>query len=158
MGLLGAILGEDEVNFVNAAWLAAQRGIGVSQHMLARRADYTEFVEVVVRTEAGQSRAAGALLGDRYPRVVRIDDYHVDIEPRGSLLIIRNRDVPGVIGRVGTLLGEASLNIAGYHQARLTEGGHALAAVAVDGRVDRDVMGRLKAMTDITDARLVELN
>ena len=158
MGLLGAILGEDEVNFVNAAWLAAQRGIGVSQHMLARRADYTEFVEVVVRTEAGQSRAAGALLGDRHPRVVRIDDYHVDIEPRGSLLIIRNRDVPGVIGRVGTLLGEASLNIAGYHQARLSEGGQALAAVSVDGRLDRVVMAKLKSMTDITDARLVELN
>jgi D-3-phosphoglycerate dehydrogenase len=157
MGLLGAILGDDQVNFVNGAWLAAQRGIGVSQHNLARRTDYTEFVEVVVRTEAGQTRAAGALLGDRYPRVVRIDDYHVDVEPRGSLLVIRNRDVPGVIGRVGTLLGEANLNIAGYHQARLTEGGQALAAVAVDGRVERDVMNRLKAMADITDARLVEL-
>jgi D-3-phosphoglycerate dehydrogenase len=157
MGLLGAILGDDQVNFVNAAWLAAQRGIGVSQHHLARRTDYTEFVEVVVRTEAGQTRAAGALLGDRYPRVVRIDDYHVDVEPRGSMLVIRNRDVPGVIGKVGTLLGEAGLNIAGYHQARLSEGGQALAAVAVDGRVERDVMAKLKAMVDITDARLVEL-
>jgi D-3-phosphoglycerate dehydrogenase len=157
MGLLGAILGENEVNFVNASWLAEQRGIGVSQHDLARRTDYTEFVEVVVRTEAGQTRAAGALLGDRYPRVVRIDDYHVDVEPRGSMLIIKNRDVPGVIGKVGTVLGEAHLNIAGYHQARLSEGGDALAAVAIDGRVSREVMTRLRGMPEITDARLAEL-
>jgi D-3-phosphoglycerate dehydrogenase len=88
---------------------------------------------------------------------VRIDDYHVDVEPRGSLLVIRNRDVPGVIGKVGTLLGEAGLNIAGYHQARLSEGGQALAAVAVDGRVERNVMAKLQGMPDITDARLVEL-
>jgi D-3-phosphoglycerate dehydrogenase len=159
MGLLGAILGDDQVNFVNAPWLAKQRGIGVSQQQIARRTDYTEFVEVLVRAEGGQqSRAAGALLGDRHLRVVRIDDYHVDVEPRGSLLVIRNRDVPGVIGKVGTLLGEAKLNIAGYHQARLTQGGDALAAVAVDGRVEREVIAKLCAMPEINDARVVELD
>ena len=143
---------------MNGAFLAQARGIGVSSSKLARRPDYTEFVEVKIFGEKGDTRVAGVLLGNQYPRVVRIGDYHVDVVPQGSLLVLKNRDVPGVIGRVGTLLGEASLNIAGYHQARLTEGGHALAAVAVDGRVDRDVMGKLKAMTDITDARLVELN
>jgi D-3-phosphoglycerate dehydrogenase len=159
MGFLGAILGDDQVNFVNVTWLAKQRGIGVSQQQLARRTDYTEFVEVLVRVEGGQqSRVAGALLGDRHPRVVRIDDYHVDVEPRGSLLVIRNRDVPGVIGKVGTLLGEAKLNIAGYHQARLTQGGDALAAVAVDGRVDREVIKQLCAMSEIIDARVVQLD
>ena len=158
MGLLGAILGEDQVNFVNARYLSDARGIGVSQHHLARRTDYTEFVEIVVKAEGGQVRAAGALLGDRHLRVVRIDDYHVDVEPRGSLLVLRNRDVPGVIGRVGSLLGDAGLNIAEYHQARLSEGGEALAAVAVDGRVDRDVLSRLRELPEITDARLVELS
>jgi len=157
MGLLGAILGDDQVNFVNAPWLAEQRGIGVSRQHLARRTDYTEFLEVVVKTDAGQVKLAGALLGDRHPRVVRIDDYHVDIEPRGSLVVIRNRDVPGVIGKVGSLLGDAGLNIAGYHQARLHAGGDALAAVAVDGRVDRDVIQRLIAMPEVTDARVVDL-
>jgi D-3-phosphoglycerate dehydrogenase len=157
MGLLGAILGDDQVNFVNAPWLAEQRGITVSQHHLARRSDYSEFLEIVLRTDAGQVKLAGALLGDKHPRIVRIDDYHVDVEPRGSLIVIRNRDVPGVIGRVGSLLGDAGLNIAGYHQARQSAGGDALAAVAVDGRVDRDVIARLKALPEITDARVVEL-
>jgi D-3-phosphoglycerate dehydrogenase len=159
MGLLDVILGDDQVNFVNAPWLAKQRGIGVSQQQLARRTDYTEFLELLVRVEGGQqTRVAGALLGDRHLRVVRIDDYHVDVDPRGTLLVIKNRDVPGVIGKVGTLLGEAGLNIAGYHQARLTQGGDALAAVALDGRVDREVIAKLKNMPEIKDARVVGLD
>ena len=158
MGLLSMIVGADQVNFVNGAYLAEARGIGVSHHHLARRTDYSEFVELVVRAEHGSVRVAGALLDDRYARLVRIDDYHVDVEPRGSLLVLRNRDVPGVIGRVGSLLGDAGLNIAEYHQARLSEGGQALAAVAVDGRVERTVLSQLKELAEINDARLVELS
>ena len=130
MGLLGAIVGDDQVNFVNAPHLAATRKISVSSHQLARRADYTEFIEVKVFGEGGDTRVAGVILGEQYPRVVRIGDYHVDVVPQGSLLVFKNRDVPGVIGKVGTLLGDLGLNIAEYHQARLAAGGDALAAVA----------------------------
>ena len=158
MGLLGSMLGQDQVNFVNAPHLAEGRGVGVSRHLLARRSDYTEFVEVVVSSEEGRrTRVAGALLGDQHPRLVRIDDYHIDIEPRASLLVLRNRDVPGVIGRVGTLLGDEGLNIAEYHQARFSEGGEALAAVAVDGQVQAAVVERLRQLPEIADARVVDL-
>jgi D-3-phosphoglycerate dehydrogenase / 2-oxoglutarate reductase len=64
---------------------------------------------------------------------VRIDRYRIVVQPRGSLLILRNRDVPGVIGRVGTLLGAPGINIAEYHQARMQAGEEALAAISVDG-------------------------
>ena len=157
MGLLGNILGDYQVNFVNAPHLAEVRGIGVSTHRLARRTDYTEFVEVVVRAERGETRVAGALLGERHPRLVRIDEYHVDVVPHGSLLVLKNRDVPGVIGRVGTMLGEMEINIAEYHQARLSQGGEALAAVAVDGAVGPAVLSRLREVPEIVDAWVVEL-
>lgn len=157
MGLLGAILGEDQVNFVNASHLAAARGITVSIQRLARRADYTEFVEVLVKGDEGDTRVAGVVLGEQYPRVVRIGEYHVDIVPQGSLLVLRNRDVPGVIGKVGTLLGDLGLNIAEYHQARLAVGGEALAAVAVDGTIEAGVLARLRELPEITDARVVQL-
>lgn len=157
MGLLGTILGHDQVNFVNAVHLAEVRGIDVSTHRLASRSDYTDFVEVVVRAEGGDIRLAGALLGDRHPRIVRIDDYHVDVAPGGSLLVLKNRDVPGVIGEVGTLLGSMRLNIAEYHQARLSEGGEALAAVAVDGRVDRSLIRSLMELPEVTGAWVVDL-
>src|SRR5690606_28777497 len=96
MGLMGAIVGEDQVNFVNAPHLAQTRGIGISTHKLARRPDYTEFVEVKVFGDNGDLKVAGVLLGG-HPRVVRVGDYHVDVVPQGSLLVMRNRDVPGVI-------------------------------------------------------------
>ena len=71
--------------------------------------------------------------------------------------MLTNSDVPGVIGRVGTLLGDAGVNIAEYHQARLSEGGEALAAVSVDGVIDSAVRARLLSLPDITSATVVPL-
>lgn len=156
MGMLGAILG-DEVNFVNAPHLAAQRGIGISTHKLNRRPDYTEFVEVKIKGEQGETRVAGALFGE-HARVVRVGEYHVDVVPQGSLVVLRNRDVPGVIGKVGTLLGGLGLNIAEYHQARLAAGGEALAAIAIDGKVAEGALAKLRELPEVTDARVVQLD
>ncbi|NIP83330.1 MAG: ACT domain-containing protein, partial [Gemmatimonadetes bacterium] len=139
VGLLRNVLGSDQVNFVSAGHLASQRDIGVARTRLSRHADYTEYVEVVLGAERGDLKLAGALLGDAHPRIVRIADYHVDVVPDGTLIVLKNEDVPGVIGRVGTLLGDHGINIAGYHQARLSKGGEALAAVAVDGTVDESI-------------------
>lgn len=157
MGLLSDILGKDQVNFVSAGHLAKQRGIGVARTMLARHADYTEFVELVIKAERGELKVAGALLGDVHPRVVRVEDYHVDVVPEGTLIVLKNHDVPGVIGRVGTLLGDHGLNIAGYHQARLAKGGDALAAIAVDGEVTSAVRGALMQLDEVSSAVVVGL-
>lgn len=157
VGLLEKILGTDQVNFVSAAHLAQQRGIGVARTTLARHADYTEYVELVVKDEVGDLKLAGALLGDTHPRIVLVEEYHVDIVPEGTLLILKNKDVPGVIGRVGTLLGDHDINIAEYHQSRLTRGGDALAAVAVDGDVGRDVREALLGLAEVSAAVVVRL-
>ena len=88
---------------------------------------------------------------------MRIEDYHVDIVPAGSLIVLKNHDVPGVIGRVGTILGDHDINIAGYHQARLSKGGDALAAVAVDGLVDASVREALLELPEVSAAVVVRL-
>ena len=156
VGLLSNVLGA-EVNFVSAGHLASQRDIGVARTRLSRHADYTEYVEVVIGAERGDLRVAGALLGDAHPRLVRIADYHVDVVPEGTLLVLKNDDVPGVIGRVGTLLGDHGINIAGYHQARLSKGGEALAAVSVDGTVDEGVRTALLELPEVSRAVVVRL-
>lgn len=158
MGILTPVLGRDQVNVVNAAVLAENRGISVSARRLPRRTLPGERVEVTVHTALGPLSLDGALLGEHHPRLVGLDGYDVNVAPAGTLLVLRNRDVPGVVGRVGTLLGEAGINIAEYHQARLSEGGDALAAVVLDGRFPRDVMDRLTALPEITSARVVELD
>jgi D-3-phosphoglycerate dehydrogenase len=102
-------------------------------------------------------RVAGALVAGRHPRVVRIDRYRLVVQPRGTLLIVRNRDVPGVIGRVGSALGSAGVNIAEYHQARLQAGGEALAAISVDGRVNEAVLAELRNLEDVISVKQVVL-
>ena len=89
----------------------------------------------IVAERPGETRVAGALLGESQPRIVRINDFRVDMVPRGTLLVLQNQDVPGVIGRVGTLLGNAGVNIAGYHQSRLDAGGDAALMPPGLGRV-----------------------
>jgi len=157
VGLLRDVVGRDKVNFVSAPHLARQRDIGVARTRLSRDADYGEYVEVVLHSERGDLRLAGALLGDAHPRIVRVADYRVDVVPTGTLLVLMNEDVPGVIGRVGTLLGEHGINIAGYHQARLSKGGEALAAIAVDGEVGSDVRDAILGLAEVSKAVVVQL-
>ena len=88
-------------------------------------------------------------------RLTRIGGFHVDVAPRDTLVVLTNKDVPGVIGRVGTLLGDAGVNIAEYHQARLAQGGEALAAITVDNAVGTDIQKRLLGLPDVLTATIV---
>ncbi|HEY8483708.1 MAG TPA: phosphoglycerate dehydrogenase, partial [Longimicrobiales bacterium] len=144
VGVLKDVVGASAVNLVNALHLAQSRGIAVQQVRRGPHTDYAEYVELQLTRERGETRVAGALLSESHARVVGIDNFHVDVVPRGSLVVLRNRDVPGVIGRVGTLLGSAGINIAEYHQARHEAGGEALAAISVDGRLSAEVIDALR--------------
>ena len=157
-GALSPVVGENAVNTVNALHVAAARGIRVDQAQLDSRGAFAEQVEIRATTDAGETRVAGALLGDTHPRIVRIDDFQVDMVPRGTLLILRNQDVPGVIGQVGTLLGQSGINIAGYHQARLGAGGDALAVVKLDDRVDSSILDALGRLPEVHSVRQVQLD
>jgi len=157
-GALSRVVGEGAVNTVNALHVASAHGIRVDQIQLDRRDGFAEHLEVRAETDTGETRVAGALLGDAYPRLVRIDDFRVDMAPQGTLLILRNQDVPGVIGRVGSLLGDAGINIAGYHQSRLDVGGDALAVVKVDARIDSSIVDALGALPEVHSVRQVRLD
>jgi D-3-phosphoglycerate dehydrogenase len=156
-GLLRNIVGPDEVNFVNALHRAEARGIRLKTGQGPSKREYLRSVEVDLNCEGGTIQVEGALLGESHPRITRIDGYSVDLVPQGSIVVLRNKDVPGVIGRVGTVLGSEGLNIAGYHQARKGAGGEALAVISVDGRVSHDVMEALRALPDVNAAYLAEL-
>lgn len=157
VGLLERVVGKGAVNFVNVDHITTARGIAVNRTRLARHPDYAEYIEIETRAGGGVARAAGALLGTAHPRIVRIGEFRVDVRPRGVLLILWNRDVPGVIGRVGTALGSAGINIAEYHQSRLEKGGEALAAVRIDGILGDELLGELRSLPDVRNVRQVEL-
>ena len=158
VGLLADAVGRRAVNFVNAIHLAETRGIRVESARTNAHRDYAEYLELRVSSQLQKTLVAGALLSEMHPRIVRIDGFHVDVPPRGTLLVLRNRDVPGVIGRVGTVLGDARINIGEYHQARLEAGGEAIAAITVDGRVEAAVIERLRTLPEVIDVRQAQLD
>jgi D-3-phosphoglycerate dehydrogenase len=156
-GLLSA-MGVDPVSLVNALLIAEERGIRHSRTTTSPEPGFETTVSVTVGTREGHVRVGGALVGDSHGRVIRIDDYHVDVGPEGWMLVIRNRDVPGVIGNVGTLLGGAGINIGSYHQARLAvPGREALAAITVDQPPNAGVLSALERVPDVLQVRLAQL-
>lgn len=146
------------LNLVNALYLASERGIDVTRSRdREASADYANYVEIAVDGEDG-TVVGGALLGEGHPRVVRINEFHVDTVPRDTVLVVRNRDVPGVIGEVGTRLGAAGVNIAEYHQARRAAGGDALAVITVDEPVSEEVLEELAALENVEAVRQVRFD
>src|SRR5213080_418105 len=154
-GLLSA-MNVMPVSLVNALLIAEERGIQHARKTGMPEPGFETTVGVKLATANPRVRVAGALVGNSHGRVVRIDDYHVDVAPEGWMLVIRNRDVPGVIGRVGTLLGQAGINIGSYHQARrAAPGTDALAAITVDQALTNGVLEHLGRAPDVLDVRLV---
>ncbi|MGI9189663.1 MAG: phosphoglycerate dehydrogenase [Longimicrobiaceae bacterium] len=156
-GVLRDVVDRRAINLVNAQHVAEERGLETAWTHAGGHGEWGEEIEV--RLEGGDRslRVGGALLGEAHGRIVRIGAFRVDVAPRGTLLVLRNHDVPGVIGRVGTLLGEAGVNIAEYHQARLQAGGEALAAVSIDTPVPREVLERLASLAEVLEVRQVEM-
>lgn len=156
-GALHDVVDARAINLVNAQHVATERGIETASTHVEGRGEPGEEIEL--RLESGERaiRVGGALLGEVHGRITRIGAFRVDVAPRGTLVVLRNRDVPGVIGRVGTLLGEAGVNIAEYHQARLQAGGEALAAISIDSRIAPEVLEQLGSLPEVLDARQVEM-
>jgi D-3-phosphoglycerate dehydrogenase / 2-oxoglutarate reductase len=157
-GVLRHVVGAGAINMVNALHIAEARGLTTERSRLGAHGPYEEFIEVRLTTISGETRVAGAVVAGRHPRIVRIDRYRVVVRPRGSLVLLRNRDVPGVIGRVGTLLGQAGINIAEYHQARMQAGEEALAAISVDGTMPESTMQALARLPDVLKVAQVDLD
>jgi D-3-phosphoglycerate dehydrogenase len=155
-GALDSVTDGIKLNLVNARSLAENRGIALSVTTSASH-DPDNGAQVTIRSDGREMLVAGVAAPGAGPRVTRIGGFSVDVTPRRTLLVLTNADVPGVIGHVGTLLGDAKVNIAEYHQARLSEGGDALAAVSVDGEVDELVRSRLLSLPDVTSATVVRL-
>jgi D-3-phosphoglycerate dehydrogenase len=155
-GLLGYRHG-DEVNYVNALYLAEQSGLCVREVKQPRSRVFTNLVSLSVTSDDGVHRVAGTLYNGFGPRIVEIDGYSVDAPPEGRILFTRHLDQPGMIGRIGTWLGDAGINIAGMQVGRRETGGEAIMLLSVDKKVPEDVIERIAQMPGIYAVRAIEL-
>ena len=148
-GLMGSY--SDSVNMVNAPFLAKERGLDVREIRHEREGDYHTLVSITVGTPQCERRVAGTLFGNKAPRLVDIFGVGVEAELTGAMLYIVNSDEPGFIGRLGTALGEAGVNIATFNLGRRAAGGEAVALIAVDGEVATELTDELSSLPGVRE-------
>lgn len=155
-GLLTPILG-DSVNYVNAPQLAHDRGLNISEGMLPGVEDYANVIACRVTAGDEKRLIAGTLLTHSVLRIVRMDNMPMDALPSGFVLVVKSRDVPGVIGKVASLLGRAKLNIAEYRLGRDKPGGTALSFINLDSEAPESVLSELRSLEPIIEVKQVNL-
>ncbi|MBB3064780.1 phosphoglycerate dehydrogenase [Limibacillus halophilus] len=143
-GLLRPML--DSVNMVNAPVLARERDIALSETKRDGDCDYQTLIRVTVKTDRGQRSVAGTLFGGTKPRVVEIKGIQVEAELGPHMLYITNKDKPGLIGRLGTILSDAGVNIATFHLGRSSPGGDAIALLELDQSLSAETLKKVRAL------------
>jgi D-3-phosphoglycerate dehydrogenase len=155
-GLLTQILAEN-VNYVNASVLAKERGIKITESKSSTANQYANMLKVVIKTDKKDSAVAGTAFTPTDTRIVMIDHFEVEAEPEGYLLLVSNNDVPGMVGQIGTLLGNNKINIAGMTLGRDVKGGQAKTLIKIDSAISEKLLQEIKKAKNILDAKLIKL-
>jgi D-3-phosphoglycerate dehydrogenase len=145
------------VNLINAPLLARELGIRVQEVRASDPGDYTSLVSTRVSTASGSRTLAGTLFGKREARLVQLDEFRFDAVPAGQMLICSNDDRPGMVGVLGTLLGQCGVNIASLSLGRDHTGGKAIAIFNLDSPVSADLLSQIRSLSGILWAESVRL-
>jgi D-3-phosphoglycerate dehydrogenase len=148
--------GGDEINEVNAPAFAESLGLTVTESRLSAAGDYTDLLELSADAEGKTVSVAGAFFGAT-PRIVNVNSRHVEARPHGVVLVLENTDRPGIVGRIGTLLGDHGVNIATMSLSRNQAGGTALTVLNLDTIPDEALLEKIRASEDIKSAQVIEL-
>ena len=148
------------VNAVNALLIAEERSIKVTTSY-SRGADFVPAIRTSVARTEGERLVSGTIFGfgeqQREGRITEIDGFHIEAVPHGHMVVMHNRDVPGVIGRVGTIFGERGVNISRFHLGRRERGGEAMAVIEVDAPLQADTLDQLRSLPPVISAIQIQL-
>jgi D-3-phosphoglycerate dehydrogenase len=148
------------VNAVNALLIAEERGIKVTTSY-SRGADFVPAIRSRVAGGRGERSICGTMFGlgeqQREGRITEIDGFHIEAVPQGHMVVMHNQDVPGVIGKVGTIFGERGVNISRFHLGRRERGGEAMAVIEVDASLQPETLDQLRSLPPVISAIEIEL-
>ncbi|MEW6040635.1 MAG: phosphoglycerate dehydrogenase [Elusimicrobiota bacterium] len=153
-GLLTPFL-DIKLNFVNSSFIARERGIMVKEIKTNEPGDYTTLISATVRTENSELNAAGTVFSQKFPKIVKLKGLDVDVAPQGCMIILENIDKPGIIGKVGTILGENKINIAGMQVGRNKAGGEAVTIINTDSCAEDVVLKKITSIDGVVQAKMV---
>ena len=134
------------VNMVSAPAIAKARGVTVTESKTDNAGDFLTAVTIKLHTAKGTQEVSGTLFGGGHPRIVYVDGVPIEAALTPHMLLVRNKDKPGMIGGVGTILAEAGVNIADFRLGRMAAGGHAISLIAIDQKIDDKTYAKLTAL------------
>jgi len=145
------------VNEVNSLSVASARNIKVVDSSSTQTENFSNLVRVIITTDKGSYKVNGTVFDGKQERIVKINEYDIDIRPGGSLIVTQNFDVPGVIGQIGSILGSHNINIARMAVGRDSKTGRSLNVTTVDNEVGNDVLELLKKAKNVSKVKLIKL-
>ena len=155
VGALSVAAG-DEINYVNAKFWAEEKGITFDTCEMNHCSGYSNKVTIKITTEKRVNTISGTVFDDDVQRIVELDGFDFDIEPKGKMITMRNNDVPGVIGNVGKLLGDRNINISDFRLAR-GKNKDALAIILVDDSINASILDEIKNIKDAINVAYAEI-
>ncbi len=155
-GMLSPIL-KETVNFINAVALAKERGIKLKEAKSSKEEEFVNLIQLEIKTDKETRRISGTLSSNKQPRIVKVDEYYVEIAPVGEMIFIQNRDKPGIIGNLGTLLGRHNINIAAMTFGRDKPGGKAISVLNVDSPISQEVLEKIKNTENVLEVKVIKL-
>jgi len=154
-GVLSPIL-KETVNFVNAVSLLKERGIKLRESKSSQEGEFVNLIQLDIKTDKETKSVCGTLSSNKQPRIVKIDDYYLELYPVGEMVFIRNWDKPGLIGSLGTLMGQQGINIAAMTFGRDKPGGKAISVLNVDSQVSADIQEKIKKLENILTVKVIK--
>ena len=148
---------QEAATFISAPYFAKERGISITEAKADRVKNYSDLISVRIITDKGENIVEGTVFADLRGRVTAVDQFRVDLVAEGTFLFFTNRDKPGVIGKVGTILGENRINVAGFYLGRESYQGSAVGFVALDSRIPEGVLLEITDLEEIIEAREIVL-
>lgn len=155
-GLLTPAL-RDEVNYVNAPHVAADRGIKVVESKSSTSEDFTNLIALTVKTTGGMNVISGTIFGKTMPRILRINDFYLEAVPEGYSLLIQNSNKPGVIGHITSTLGKHDVNISRMAVGEAREKNHNIIFLTTSSEVGDKILEELRSLEDVVSIRKIEL-
>ncbi|MGB3113356.1 MAG: phosphoglycerate dehydrogenase, partial [Candidatus Omnitrophota bacterium] len=155
-GIFNPIL-EEQVNYVNSLLIAEERGIKIIEKKTSKITDFANLISVELDTGKKKHFIMGTLFANKEPRIIKIDKYYVEAIPEGYMLIVSNKDTPGVVGKIGTILGKHNINIAEMSFGREKKKGQAISLLNVDSEVPKSVIKKLLQYKDINGVKQVRV-
>ena len=155
-GLLSPIL-KETVNFINAVSLAKERGIKIKEAKSSKENEFVNLIQLQIKTDKETRMVSGTLSSNKKTRIVKIDEYYVDLAPTDEMIYIENWDRPGLIGSLGTFLGKHNINIAAMTFGRDNPGGKAISVLTVDSPVSAETIEQIKKLENILTVKGIRI-